>query len=56
MKTIKTKKNNFIIDTVSDLNIQNALLKNDDFVKLKNTNSDDDMQLYLKLDKELIST
>jgi hypothetical protein len=43
----------FIIDTIDDENVQDAMMKEDDFVDFKETKSDDDVQLHLKSERDL---
>ena len=46
----------FIIDTIGDTNLPDAMLETDDFVDFEATHSDDDVQLHLGFDRGLIST
>ena len=47
----------FIIDTINDFKLRNAMLKNDDFVIFEETKSDENVQRHLKkIEKSVFNT
>jgi hypothetical protein len=43
----------FIIDTIDDRNVRDAMMKEDDFVDFEETKSDDNVQLNLRSERDL---
>jgi hypothetical protein len=43
----------FIIDTIDDRNVRDAMMKEDNFVDFEETKSDDDVQLHLRSERDL---